>query len=197
MTANLPRMNLSKASVLLFEPNGQNMQIFTQVLLGFGARTFLRCQNADQAKAAVDKTSVDLMIVEGQSPEGDPEGFDFVHWLRRSDLEPNAFTPVIITSAHTSKSNVSRARDCGAHFIISKPIVPNILFERILWVARTNRAFVNAGSYLGPDRRFRNDGPPEGIEGRRATDLKGVSNRPDSSSKQETDNPMPSKQVAI
>jgi CheY-like chemotaxis protein len=165
-----PRLNLRKATVLLLEPNLQNMRILAQVLLGFGANAFHRCENAEQARAVVDKTIVDLMIVEGQTPEGDPEGYDFVHWLRRSDLEPNAFAPVIITSAHSSTTNVARARDCGAHFIISKPIVPAILFERILWVARINRSFVSAGTYVGPDRRFKNDGPPAGIEGRRATD---------------------------
>jgi CheY-like chemotaxis protein len=193
------RLNLRKASVLLLEPNHQNMQILSQVLLGFGASTFHRCESAEQARGVVDKTIVDLMIVEGQTAEGEPEGYDFVHWLRRSDLEPNAFAPVIITSAHTSTTNVARARDCGAHFIISKPIVPNILFERILWVARINRSFVNAGTYVGPDRRFKNDGPPPGVEGRRATDLKGEVGAPKEAnmSQSEIDNFMQPKRVVL
>jgi DNA-binding response OmpR family regulator len=173
MATPTSRLDLRKASILLLEPNVQNMAVVTQVLLGFGARTFHRCETSEQAKAMVQETAVDLMIIEGQTAEGEPDGFDFVHWLRRSELEPAAYTPVIITCAHTSKRNVARARDCGAHFIVAKPLAPVILFERIIWVARVNRPFVNAGVYVGPDRRFKNLGPPAGTEGRRGTDAKG------------------------
>ena len=164
------RLNLKRASILLLEPNAQNMAILTQVLMGFGARTFHRCETAERAKSLLKEAPVDLMIIEGQTAEGGPEGFDFVHWLRRSEMEPAAYTPVIITCAHTSMANVKRARDCGAHFIVAKPLAPTILFERILWVARTDRAFISAGAYVGPDRRFKNHGPPLGVDGRRAND---------------------------
>ena len=173
MTDPTDKLDLRKASILLLEPNEQNMAVLTQVLAGFGAKTFHRCETGEQARALVESTPLDLMIVEGQTAEGEPDGFDFVHWLRRSDLEPAAFTPVIITCAHTSMSNVTRARDCGAHFIVAKPLTPKVLFARILWVARVNRPFINAGVYVGPDRRFKNLGPPAGAEGRRSTDLKG------------------------
>ena len=169
MTDDTTRLDLKRASILLLEPNPQNMAILTQLLAGFGAKNFHRCETADQAKALVEETPVDLMIVEGQTPEGEPDGFDFVHWLRRSQLEPAAFTPVIITSAHTSMTNVKRARDCGAHFIVAKPLTPGVLFDRIIWVARVNRPFITAETYVGPDRRFKNLGPPLGTHGRRTT----------------------------
>ena len=172
MATSPARLNLKKASILLLEPNGQNMAILVQLLMGFGARNLHRCETAERAKGLLTESLVDLMIIEGQTAEGDPEGFDFVHWLRRSELEPAAYTPVIITCAHTSMGNVKRARDCGAHFIVAKPLSPTILFERILWVARTNRPFISAGAYVGPDRRFKNNGPPAGMDPRRANDPK-------------------------
>ncbi len=167
------RMNLKQATLLLVEPNGQNMAILSQVLMGFGAKTFHRCETIDSAKLLLERTEVDLIIAEGQAADGSPDGFDFVHWLRRTNLEPNAFAPVILTSTHTTMANVTLARDCGAHFIVAKPLIPTVLFDRILWVARVNRSFVTSDVYVGPDRRFKNVGPPDGTEGRRATDLKG------------------------
>ena len=142
----ITRLDLRQASILLVEPNPQNMAVLTQVLSGLGARVFHRCKGGEQAKGVLDHSPVDMMIIEGQTPEGEPDGFDFVHWLRRSELDPAAFTPVIITSAHTSMTNVKRARDCGAHFIVAKPLVPAVLFERIIWVARVNRPFITAGA---------------------------------------------------
>ncbi len=47
-----------------------------------------------------------------------------------------------------------------------------MLWERVLWTAREARAFVKVGDvYAGPDRRFKNEGPPPGIDGRRSGDL--------------------------
>lgn len=173
MRDTITGLDLKQASILLMEPNPQNMAVLTQVLSGLGARVFHRCKGGEQAKGVLGSNPVDLMVIEGQTPEGEPEGFDFVHWLRRSELEPAAFTPVIITCAHTSMTNVKRARDCGAHFIVAKPLVPAVLFERIIWVARVNRPFITTGAYVGPDRRVKNLGAPAGTDGRRETDLKG------------------------
>ena len=167
------KMNLKQAKLMLVEPNNQSMAILSQVLAGFGASIFHRCESFEAAKTMVERTEVDLIIAEGQTGDGAPEGYDFVHWLRRTGVEPNAFAPVIITSAHTTLANVTRARDCGAHFIVAKPLVPAVLFERILWVAKVNRAFVSSAAYVGPDRRFKNVGPPADTDGRRITDLKG------------------------
>ncbi len=52
------------------------------------------------------------------------------------------------------------ARDCGANFIITKPFSAKNLLERIVWVARDERPFLEVGDYFGPDRRFR-DEPPD------------------------------------
>jgi len=167
------RINLKDAVVLLLEPNDQGMEILTHLMVGFGARKLLKASRHQQARAFTEKQPIDLVICEGIAPDGEPDGYDFVNWLRRSGLEPNAFCPVIMASAHTSGPNVARARDCGANFTVVKPLAPTVLLERILWVARENRPFVTCTGYQGPDRRFKNEGPPPGSDGRRATDLPG------------------------
>jgi len=93
-----------------------------------------------------------------------------VQWLRRDTQEPNCYAPVLITTGHTPTGDIVRARDAGGHFIIKKPIAPIVLLERIIWVARAGRGFLFTGTYVGPDRRFRDDGPPDGL-GRRREDL--------------------------
>lgn len=165
-------INLRSASILLIDSNEQGLSILTQAVKGFGAKWMLRAQTFNEAKDIAEKSTVDLVICEGAfSGDEGPDGFDFVRWLRRSELDPNAFTPVIITCGHTSQANVERARDCGANFILAKPIVPQVLLERILWIARDERAIVGCEAYVGPDRRFKNQGPPLGTKGRRSSDL--------------------------
>ena len=166
-----PRINLEKASVLLVDPTLQGMEILSQIFAGFGARTPSRATTVAEAMRIAEGAPLDLIVCEPAMPETD--GYDFVRQLRRSRLEPNAFTPVILISAHTPRSQVVVARDCGANFMVLKPLSPRVMLDRILWIARENRPFIECDSYLGPDRRFQSLGPPAGSDGRRKDDLKG------------------------
>lgn len=148
-------INLEKASVMLIEPNLTNMQILKQVFAGFGARKPLVCGTAEEAMEFIRSQEVNLIVV--SDALGDSDGYEFVRALRRSDTDQNAFTPVIIVSGHTKRSLVGAARDCGANFVIAKPMSPQTLLERIIWVAKECRPFIDTGVYLGPDRRFKDE----------------------------------------
>ncbi|PZQ63216.1 MAG: two-component system response regulator [Phenylobacterium zucineum] len=171
--ANLAsRIQLKKASILLVEPNAQGMNVLTQVLMGFGATGFVKAENYEEARDAVKGDMLDLIVCEASLGTDGPDGFDFISELRRTNL-PNAMAPIIVVTAHTSRKNVQRARDCGAHFLVTKPLSPTVLLERVLWIAQANRPFVTCQAYAGPDRRFQNLGPPPNMQGRRDTDLTG------------------------
>ena len=60
------------------------------------------------------------------------------------------------------RSKIAEVRDCGANFVVTKPFSASTLLERIVWAARDTRPFLEVGDYFGPDRRFRDLGPPAG-----------------------------------
>lgn len=153
--ANLAsRIQLKKATILLVEPTAQGMDVLSQILMGFGANHFLRASSFEEAQKVVADAPVDLIICEATLQPEESDGYDFVDWLRRSKLQPNAFAPVIVITSHTNRRNVGRARDCGAHFVVTKPLAPAVLLDRIIWIAQTNRPFVSCTAYVGPERRF-------------------------------------------
>lgn len=166
--ASRARFNLDRAAVLLLDDTPMGMSILVQIVTGLGAKTVYRCLSVEQAQEVACNYELDLAIIDGMAPAG--HGYDFVKWLRTEAREPNCYTPVLLTTSHTPASDVVRARDCGGHLIIKKPIAPKVMLERILWVAKEGRPFLFSGNYVGPDRRFRNDGPPDGV-GRRREDI--------------------------
>jgi DNA-binding response OmpR family regulator len=163
------RFNLERASILILEPTPMGMGILAQILTGFGAKTLHRCESISEGEDAIRRVEIDLAIVDTM---GGP-GYDFVAWLRRSGIEPNCYAPVLMTAGHTPSGDVNRARDCGAHFVMAKPLTPIAVLERIIWIAREGRKFVECDTYVGPDRRFKNEGVPPGMVGRRRDDLQG------------------------
>ena len=160
--------NFNGAVTMVIDDSPFALELNAQDLLGFGIKVRHPCSSAAEAIGVLRDRPVDLILVDCEMPG--MSGYEFVRWLRRSGLEPNAFAPVIMTAAHVRRSKVTEARDCGANFLITKPFSAGVLLERIVWVARDARPFLEVGDYFGPDRRFRSD-PWEGIE-RRAEEIR-------------------------
>jgi CheY-like chemotaxis protein len=146
-------VNLSGAVTMVVDDSAFALELTGQALMAFGVRARHACLSAAEAKDILKEQTIDLLLVDCEMPGMD--GFELVRWLRRSGLEPNAFIPVIMTAAHIRRPRVAEARDCGASFIITKPFSATTLLERIVWVGRDNRPFLEVGDYFGPDRRFR------------------------------------------
>ena len=155
--------NFNGAVTMVIDDSPFALELTAQAILGFGIKVRHACGSAAEAIAVLRDHPVDLILVDCEMPG--MSGYEFVRWLRRSALEPNAFAPVIMTAAHVRRSKVSEARDCGANFLITKPFSAGALLERIVWVARDARPFLEVGDYFGPDRRFRSE-PWEGLERR-------------------------------
>lgn len=147
--------NFGGAVTVLVDDSAFSAGLTATALAGFGIRPSFSCASGMEARAVLKEKAVDLLIVNSDLP--DIDGFSLVRWLRRSGLDPNAFVPVIMTADHISRQRVAEARDCGANFVVAKPFSAAVLLERILWVARDTRPFLEVGDYFGPDRRFRDD----------------------------------------
>ncbi len=147
--------NFGGAVTMLVDDSPFSASLTATALAGFGIRPTHTCASGTEARRVLQDRTIDLLIVDSDMP--DIDGFALVHWLRRSGLEPNAFVPVIMTADHIRRERVAEARDCGANFVVTKPFSAAVLLERILWVARDTRPFLEVGDYFGPDRRFRED----------------------------------------
>lgn len=170
-TAPTSIINLSRANVLLIDDSPFGLRLLEQMMKGFGVRACYSCGSSLYAQDVIRREAVDLIVIDCDMPELD--GYDLIRWMRNSGME-NAYTPVIMVAGHTKASKVKKARDCGANFIIARPFSPSVLLDRIVWIARDPRPFLEASDYAGPDRRFREEGPPRTGE-RRADRLKEAS----------------------
>jgi CheY-like chemotaxis protein len=162
------RINLGQARVMLLQAPRPANDILAQMVHGFGVRDPVHCHTVEDAlDRARAKPALDLIVCDADA-EG--QSYDFVRRLRAEAPEPNRFSPVILLSGHTPLSHVTRARDCGANFVVAKPLRALVLLERIFWVSTEQRLFLEVAGYAGPDRRFQFLGPPPGGPGRRAGD---------------------------
>ena len=157
--------NLTNAVTMVVDDSSFGLDLTTEALRGFGIQTRYSCCNAGEAMEILKDNTIDLMLVDCEMPGMD--GHELVRWLRGSGLDPNAYVPVIMTAGHVRKSKVKAVRDCGANFLVTKPFSAASLLERLVWVARDTRPFLEAGDYQGPDRRLK-EAEPRAEDERRA-----------------------------
>lgn len=165
------RINLERSVVLLVNDHPQGLEALSGMVRGFGVRKQFKTKSGAEAMHIVKTQELDLIILDSALP--DMDGYDFIRWLRREAQPEAQFTPVIMLTGHAARTMVEKSRDSGANFVMAKPFTPEILLQRIFWVAKDERQMVKAENYVGPDRRFKNMGPPLGMKGRRKDDLSG------------------------
>lgn len=165
------KIDLTRARALLVDDNQIHLGLLSNVLSGFDLRRQTKCMSVRDAKAAVQNTEFDLVLVEAALAGG--AGYEFIRWLRREAPDANKTTSVLVITSGTRLEEVGMARDAGANFVLAKPVTAQVLLQRIIWLGRDRRLFVEADNYAGPDRRFKAFGPPPGIRGRRHDDVSG------------------------
>lgn len=153
------RLNLKGVSTLLIDSEQFTRGLIARMLRGFGMDPAKQFENGETAKGYLKHNCPDLVLVEAVLP--DMPSADLINWIRKQDKGPTRFVPIIVLTGYTQLRTVAAARDAGANNVVKKPVSPQSLFDRITWVARVARPFIEAGDYVGPDRRFRQIEPPD------------------------------------
>ncbi len=140
------------------------------VLRGLGARHIEEATDGADAYKRLGTNAADVIICNWQMSPMD--GLEFVRLLRTGSDSPNPFIPVILLTARTEAKRVVEARDSGVTEFLVKPFSAHQLYARIRAIIEHPRPFVRVKSYVGPDRRRRQDADFKGRE-RRTQDTAG------------------------
>jgi CheY-like chemotaxis protein len=154
------RLNLKGIVALIVDRDAFTRGLISQMLRGFGVTSILTADNGSDAKTLLGAQCPDVCFVEGGLPDMGTD--ELIVWVRRNANKALRFVPMIVLSGYTQMRMISVARDAGAHLVVRKPLSPQILFDRIGWVAKFDRAFLETPNYVGPDRRFHAVDPPDG-----------------------------------
>lgn len=147
------KIDLSSVRFLVVNSNRLFLDMVRDILVMMGATTVLRAADVEKAKVVLREESVDVVItewtLEGQS------GMELVQYIRTSPNSPNRMLPVVMLTANSEQDYVMAARDHGVTEFLAKPFTVQAFFDRLVSVIIRPRAFVDAESYFGPDRRRR------------------------------------------
>lgn len=155
------KIDFSKVRFLVVDGNRVFLDMIRDVLAMLGATDVRGATDANKAKRYLSEDGIDVVITEWNL-DGE-SGVDLVDFIRNAPDSPNRLLPVIMLTANSDEKFVLAARDLGVTEFLAKPFTAQKLFDRLVAVVARPRAFVDADSYFGPDRRRRqiDHGGPE------------------------------------
>jgi PAS domain S-box-containing protein len=145
--ANINNTNLSKkgmrqtiqtiddeAKILLVEDNYTNQAVAEALLKSMGYSVDI-VENGQQAVAALNKTSstkkYEVILMDCQMPVMD--GFEATQKIRQGDVgDSYQGIPIIAMTANALKSDKESCLNAGMSDYLSKPVEPEILYEKLL-----------------------------------------------------------------
>ena len=102
--------------------------IVKKMLAQLGVATILEAQDGNTGLDAVVREAPDLVICDVQMRPVD--GFGFVKALRATPAVSQ--TAVIMLTAHTDTTTISRAKELDIDAFLAKPVLPPALKEKII-----------------------------------------------------------------
>ncbi len=140
--------------VLLAEDNAVNRTLATRLLQKHG-HTVVVVENGRQALDALERETVDLVLMDVQMPEMD--GLEATAAIREKEKKTGHHLPIIALTAHAMKGDREKCLAAGTDDYLTKPIRTADLFAAVerLRNTKTNAA-PEAPAITNPpgDKRF-------------------------------------------
>jgi len=149
------QLPLHRVGALIVDDNHHMRTIVATLLRSLGCKDLRECGDGATAFEMLRARPADIIILDLRMDTLD--GLDFVRLLRRAADSPCSMVPVIMMTGHSERRHVAAARDAGVTEFVAKPLSARALCVRIEEVARRPRSFIRAQSFVGPNRRRRND----------------------------------------
>jgi two-component system sensor histidine kinase/response regulator len=135
-SSSSPMEERQTMKVLLAEDNAVNRTLAMRLLEKHG-HTVVVAENGRQAIEALERETIDLVLMDVQMPEMD--GLEATAAIREREKTTGAHMPIIALTAHAMKGDRERCLAAGADDYLTKPVRSAELFEAVDRVKNAKR----------------------------------------------------------
>ncbi|PTW60573.1 response regulator receiver domain-containing protein [Breoghania corrubedonensis] len=131
---------LESLDVVVVEDSKQMQTIIRSVLGAMRVQRVRTFDSAEKALQAMLSEPPHLIITDWRM---EPiTGYQLLRSIRHRRMAPLCFVPVLMVTAHGTRSLVEKALRAGAHHVLVKPLAPTALHQRMEWIIRDARKLV-------------------------------------------------------
>lgn len=160
----MDKYDFDKIRVLVVDDSAYMIRIVLMLLNAMGIRQIRSVTCPADVFTVIEEWQPDLIIADHLMQP--LTGLELIKLIRDDEDCPIRFVPIILLTGHAKEDVVKSARfSSGADAVLVKPVSAQRLYETIVAIYKSDRTFVEAKGYFGPDRRVK-DRPFEGEDKR-------------------------------
>lgn len=148
----MQRTDLADLRVLLVGNRGHVMATLRAVL---GVAGISRIVQAERPDRALDLLGMDQFAAVYCEHGSMAQDLPFAVAVRRLPSMLNPMIPIFTLASRAYRRDVEKARDLGATDVLTMPVSPRTLIEKLDAALAAPRPFILAPDFFGPDRRSR------------------------------------------
>ena len=144
---------LTNIRALVIDENPAMRMLMRGLLLDLGFGMIDMANEPEQGWETFLQFNHDLIFLDW--PAKNTASLDFIRLVRDNPNSPQPHVPIVVVTGYSEAERVRQARDAGATDLIAKPFTINNLVNHMIHIIESQRAFVRAPQFVGPDRRRR------------------------------------------
>ena len=154
----MSRNALSRLSVMVVDDNQAMRALLRSMLEAIGTRCVHECADAASAVEMARTSLPDVILADLVTAPVD--GLALTRSLRTDPDHPASSVPILMVTGFSDKEHVEAARDAGVTEFLAKPVTRDGLAARLMGMVENPRPFIRSNSFVGPDRRRRQEPIP-------------------------------------
>jgi two-component system, chemotaxis family, chemotaxis protein CheY len=145
---------LSEVKVLVVDDSPFMSTLICEMLKAMGVGKVLKAASGLEALQIIQSDqTIDVAFIDWLMRP--MNGIELVRGLRLKAKGRLQRLPIIACTAYTDVKRVLALRDSGVNEVLTKPVSPAALYDKLCAVLYQSRLFVVSPNYVGPDRRRR------------------------------------------
>lgn len=146
---------IASSTILIVDDQKFLCSVLADLMRGFGAYDSHQAKNGAHAIKMMETIKPDLIFTDlNMEPVN---GFELTQWVRRSPNSPNSEVPIIMLTGNSGLDTIYTSRDCGVTELLIKPVIPKQVLAKLHATLIEPREFISQKTYVGPDRRRRDE----------------------------------------
>jgi PleD family two-component response regulator len=146
----MAQLDLAKTRILVVGAKGHAGPMLRTVLTAAGITRIVLIDDPRRALDVLCAEHFEAVFVEGPTKLDD---VPFALAARRNALLLNPMIPIFAVYGGARRRDVEKARDDGITDVISRPVSPKTVIEKLRAALIVPRSFIAASDFFGPDRR--------------------------------------------
>ncbi len=147
----------STLHILIVDGKLGNARLLRGILLELGIKQVKIAEDTDSALAEMAVHAYQAVFCDEAA--GPMPLARFAQAIRRRREIRNPRVPIVLISAGPQRADVEAARDAGVNDLIVRPLSVAAVKRKLLGLVSAPKPFVEAKTFLGPDRRRHREGP--------------------------------------